>query len=81
MLVKIGTNREDLDTTRVLATTFHPTKDIWWVVYELNSGALLLTITDKVVSGIEEFASVKRAMDRFLTVSAGREHILFLRNV
>lgn len=58
----VGTHRDVLDKESIAATTFHPFKDIWWVVWK--NPVAFITIENKVVTKAKEMKSIKKAFKK-----------------
>lgn len=59
-LPPVGASRGTLDPRAVVATTFHPGKDIWWVCWCCPPA--LITVTDGRVSAVTPY---DRGLDAF----------------
>lgn len=64
-MIELGTKREDVKGSDVLAATFHPFQDVWWIVClakeEEWEGPALATFENGVCNQIDCFATVQDA--------------------
>ncbi len=73
MNMKVGSNRDDLDKSRIRAATFHPTKDEWYVVYEYSGQTDIITFEGKICSRVDRFLCPNHAMKAFLDRHCGEQ--------
>lgn len=63
----VGTPRASIDIRGIVATTFHPGKDVWWIVW--HDPPCLITVTDKVVREVTEYPDGRAAFARYMELS------------
>lgn len=64
-----GTRKEDLEPRAVVAMTFHPTRDIWWVVW--HDPPALITLVAGRVSGVTEYLRGQDAFAKMMELHEG----------
>lgn len=70
--MQIGMHRDDIPKSEIIAATFHPFEDVWWVRCKCDGEPAVLVITDEVVSDILRFRTEEEAKKKFLSLAAGK---------
>lgn len=69
--VVIGMLKEELSGDQILACTFHPFKDVWWVVVEQGDHYEVATFTHGVCTYLDKYSNRYSASRKLLELWEG----------